>query len=386
MSTTIDDNPPAGKGDGTDEGFKKCDVAALFERTNCTADGERYIATLDRRDNPTHHHKGPSGQRFPDWASEFVAGKAGAYFTPATFRPGALVGSKGRTAANALEVNSTWADIEGSVEKGGYAGGAEVLKAARGFAGASGLVPNFIVSTGSGGAHLYWCFATALTPAEWLPRARALVALCSRHGLKIDAPCTTDIARIMRAPGSVHQGAGNPVVAAQWRVEPYTLAEFDQLIGFDLTAVPRAAPATGSTLEAPPVYAVKHGSKGINADALHHDTQPPADADLIADNCAAMAGMRDTKGCVPEPHWRAMLGVLKFCKDGEDKAHEWSSGDPRYSRDETQRKLDKWDTGPTTCAHVATVTDKCEGCPHRGKITSSVQLGRVARETAPATV
>lgn len=223
MSTIVDDVAPSDKGRGGVERPQSVEGAALFGATQLPIAGERYAVTLDMRGAPSRHHKPPGGQQYPEWAPRFAAGKLGTYFTPATFAMGSLVGNKGRTAANAIGCNSVWVDIEGSADKGGYDGAREVLVAISQFAKATELVPNFMVFTGSGGAHLYWCFDRMLTPDEWRPRAAAVVELCKEHGLKIDAPCTTDIARIMRAPGSVHQKTGKPVQVYRWKEAPYAL-------------------------------------------------------------------------------------------------------------------------------------------------------------------
>src|SRR5207253_4128616 len=63
-----------------------------------------------------------------------------------------------------------------------------------------------------------------------------------------------------------------------------------------------------------------------------------------------------------------------------DLGHEWSSGYDGYTPEETQKKLDQWRSkaeGPTTCARFAALNPAgCQGCPHQGKITSPIVLGR----------
>jgi hypothetical protein len=100
----------------------------------------------------------------------------------------------------------------------------------------------------------------------------------------------------------------------------------------------------------------------------------------IANHCAQMRQMRDKRGVLPEPLWYANLGVLAFCKDGDQLAHAWSSGDPRYSEAETSERLGRARTltGPTTCNKFHSLDPAiCEACPSFGKITSPAALGRV---------
>jgi hypothetical protein len=98
--------------------------------------------------------------------------------------------------------------------------------------------------------------------------------------------------------------------------------------------------------------------------------------------------MRDSGGNVPEPHWRAVMGVAKYCEDGEQLVHEWSSGYPSYDARETQEKFDRWETPPTTCQHFSLMHSGCNTCPYRAKITTPKQVGYivVAPAAAPAAI
>jgi hypothetical protein len=112
---------------------------------------------------------------------------------------------------------------------------------------------------------------------------------------------------------------------------------------------------------------------------------PSSDAMLVAEACAQIKFMRDQHGVMPEPEWRGCLSVLKFCEGGDELAHEWSKGDDRYTCEETQRKLDAIQ-GPHKCETFSGMNGHCEGCPHKGKITSPIELGRPAVAAAPAPI
>jgi Virulence-associated protein E len=109
---------------------------------------------------------------------------------------------------------------------------------------------------------------------------------------------------------------------------------------------------------------------------------PSSDATLVAQACAQIKFMRDERGVMPEPEWRGCLSVLKFCDGGEELAHEWSKGDDRYTREETQRKLDAIQ-GPHKCETFAGMNGRCASCVHKDKISSPIELGRPAVATAP---
>lgn len=95
------------------------------------------------------------------------------------------------------------------------------------------------------------------------------------------------------------------------------------------------------------------------------------DAGLIVKNCPMLKSFADGRP-VDEPEWRAVIGVLKFCRDGEKLFHQWSALDEgRYQRTTAQNKWDKYEAGPTRCG----ASPHCNGCPQREKISSAVQLG-----------
>lgn len=108
----------------------------------------------------------------------------------------------------------------------------------------------------------------------------------------------------------------------------------------------------------------------------------------IEAQCAFMRHCRDDAATLTEYEWYAWLTVLARCKDGERLAHEIGSVYPGYAPDDTSEKFRRasTETGPRTCAHIATLGTACAGCPlgkpNGGDITSPVQLGKPDPETA----
>ena len=103
----------------------------------------------------------------------------------------------------------------------------------------------------------------------------------------------------------------------------------------------------------------------------------PSYADRIADECLVMGRIRETRGQVDQPTWFHGLQLLNKCEDGEEKAHDWSKGDPRYRRPEVDGILARTKGhGPTLCAKFAELQPAlCGACPHSGKIRSPIHLG-----------
>src|SRR5207302_1571596 len=83
-----------------------------------------------------------------------------------------------------------------------------------------------------------------------------------------------------------------------------------------------------------------------------------------------------------EPLWKACLGVLAFCENGDEAAHDRSKNDARYDAKQTQDKLDdrrKNQTGASLCSQFADINvackTTCEACQHWGEIRSPISLG-----------
>jgi hypothetical protein len=121
-----------------------------------------------------------------------------------------------RSQANAVAFKSLFMDLDAKgKDKDSYDTLAEALVAFGDFIAAVGLPkPNVIVKTG-GGFHVYWTFDRALTREQWQPLADALAAAAKAHGLKCDAGCTIDAARVLRVPDTFNRklaGVDRPVV------------------------------------------------------------------------------------------------------------------------------------------------------------------------------
>jgi RepB DNA-primase from phage plasmid len=130
-------------------------------------------------------------------------------------------------------------------------------------------VPSIVVRSGTGGRlHAYWPLQQPI-PAAWAPRANRRLALA----LGSDRKCT-DVARVMRAIGSVNRKAEPRLVeCAHLKVKDYTVTEVVGTLEDDPADVPRRpAPAhTGSAHKALDGAAriVREAAEGGRNDALN---------------------------------------------------------------------------------------------------------------------
>ena len=78
--------------------------------------------------------------------------------------------------------------------------------------------PNAIVSSGSGGLHLYWCYkeqeAYRWRQKQWSELTDKIIARLGEGTLwKVDYQASRDLTRVLRVPGSRHYSANRPVTA-----------------------------------------------------------------------------------------------------------------------------------------------------------------------------
>jgi hypothetical protein len=302
-------------------------------------------------------------------ATNDVANEAGWYFATASFD------AHSRTQDHVQAKKCLYLDIDAGAEKferdpdGTYPSNEDAQRELMAFIKATKLLPSIIVHSGAG-LHVYYALAEEIGADEWLPLAQALGATAKAHGLKVDSSCTTDSARVLRPPGALHKnGQRARVLKATGR--EYTPAELDRL----LPAPEGDGGSMQSSRRAPLL--------DVNAGLVLFEPVPTS-ALKVAENCAAMREIAEAQGHVPEPRWRAMLGVVKACTEGLDIAHEWSRGHPDYDPEETEEKYNRYAAGPTTCEHFARLTDACSTCPHKGKIKSPIVLGRLNVEQVQA--
>ena len=321
------------------------------------------IVTAGRGDVPNDHRWCKRTSDRARWLAEKSSGRIPAYFSMAAFDAHKVFQYGGRAKCNVLFIKSFWIDIEGSADKyernpgGGYRDEKAALAAVADFLRATGLKPNALVKTGSGGLHLHFVLGVPIAPDVWIGRARALVALAQKHGFKIDAQCSTDAARIMRAPGSLHQKTGKLVQAYRWRVKPYTLEEFDSLVGYSHDT------ANPLQLQNP-----TPGKYDLSANENALVDYPKYSYVQAAQKCGAMHKAALGNGAdTPYPVWILALKTAALSIEGLDYAHEISCGHPDYDHEATDRKIDSLEGGPAGCkawVDAYGTGGPCDTCEH----------------------
>lgn len=284
-----------------------------------------------------------------------VAGHSNVYFACASYDDPA----RGRKGHNVESVRSFWLDLDTNEFKihgeTAYAGKQDALEALARFCCELDISAITVVSSGFG-IHVYWSMTDDMTPTLWSETAHVLRRACNKWGLKVDHSRTTDIASILRVPGTTNRkDPENP--------QPVQLLDLGSPISFadfrlKLDAYVRASDPFSSS---------QAFYEGVGGNTQLVAAYPPSDAHLIAERCAVMRHIRDTAGNVSEPLWFAGLGVLVHTVESDAACHDWSRGHPDYDFVKTQAKIERAKTfGPTLCERFEILSDGlCDGCPHK---------------------
>ena len=293
-----------------------------------------------------------------------------------------------RKAEDCLFMRSFFIDLDVGAKKD-YQSKGDAHTALYKLIGETGL-PDPVVIDSGGGVHAYWIMDEDIPRDEWKPIAEKFKALCLQH-ISIDPVVTADAARIMRAPDTFNHkfDPPEPTSVVSDEIHVYSWSEFKDFLGVTPTAP--VVPQTQEELDAEDILASI--PKGID-----EDTKAILKLDNFAKSFEVLAqkSIDDEGGCeqikyalfnaktLDNPMWHAVIAVAKFCDDGATAIHDISKEYPGYTYEETE-KVAARAPAPRTCEwFIDNYPSRCEGCQHRGKITSPIVLGKQFKP-APAT-
>jgi hypothetical protein len=319
-------------------------------------------------------------------ANTLDAKKLDAYFALANF---AKAGN--RTADNAKTVKSLFMDIdigESTETKKKYATRKEAAEGFEKFmleTGMSELGQPFIVSSG-GGFHVYWPFDEEIPITQWKPVAENFKRLCHQEGLVIDMNVPADAARVLRVPGT-HNHKTESARVVKILVDndkPFSFFAIDGFIRSKLKT--QTYEQTVATLNLP-------GTKpkaATNASTVKLFENSETSFGLIVQKteqgkgCGQIAHyIEHAKADGMEPLWRGMLSLAQKCDDGDEWAVKLSEMHP-YEPARMAQKLREI-KGPYPCLKLDSENPGiCTNCPHFGKITNPLALGRVVATSTEA--
>ena len=319
-------------------------------------------------------------QEILDAGQKFVDTNRDAYFALSSFKE---AGS--RTAENARLVKSLYMDLDLGGEKA-YADKKEAIAAFENFMSTTGmdaLGQPFVISSG-GGFHVYWPLDEEVEIAQWKPMAENFKRLCRQENLVIDWNCTADAARVLRIPGTFNYKKENPrpvkILAEADRT--FSLFALDSFIKGKLKAPTYEASTVNLPGQRPksPANATTKKLIAESSTYFKHILKKTQDGK----GCGQLAYyVENATNDGMEPLWRGMLSLAQKCDDGA-KAVVWLSQLHPYEPERMTQKLREI-KGPYPCLKLDSENPGiCTECPHFGKITNPLALGRhIETDTQP---
>lgn len=291
------------------------------------------------------------------------------YFALATFE-----NNNSREATNVKCLKSLFLDLDGYTTKKEAAAALDAFLQGTPLAA---LGAPWLVSSG-GGIHAYWPLTEEVTVDKWKPVAENFKRLCKHKDFKIDMSVTADAARVLRYPGTRNHkkkyGAPRSVKIVV-HGDTFEFAALADAINSSVPAelaAPVAAPIAGTrpkrTADSKPVKLLE------NTTTLFQNI---VDRTNNGTGCGQLKSYMDNPSEDGlEPVWRGLLSWTKVCGDGEEWAESLSALHP-YSTERMQTKLREI-RGPYPCTKMDSENPGvCTNCPHWGKVTNPLVLGRV---------
>jgi hypothetical protein len=237
----------------------------------------------------------------------------------------------------------------------------------------SGFPLPCLLNSGNG-LYAYWFIQEEMPEPTWKGYASLLKKTLEAYEFKADPAVTANSASVLRPPGTTNRkdpSNEKPVLVLN-DAEPISLDAFKRI----LETAAKAKKVTTDVLKPPK-------KPGLNALFAANHEYPTSSALLIAEECAQVRALRDTKGAVSEPIWYALAGLLNFTVEASEIMHAWSDGNHAELLNKKIEQAKRNQTGPTTCHKIGEVNPQgCVGCSHCNKIVSPIQLGVPKPEAA----
>ena len=302
-------------------------------------------------------------------AATWVAEKRNVFFGLAKFNA-----NTNRTKGNVKMLKAFWLDIDCGKDKAkvdpvtgrpkGYLDQAAGLQALTEFCQLIKLPDPIIVNSGRG-LHVYWALETEVSRAEWEPVGLRLRDLCKLHNFYVD-PAIFEVARILRIPGTLNFKVDPPLpVTVLSTASAVAFETFRTLLGVDeLPIEPPKVKREMTALGKLMIGNVESSFKKIMLRSAN------------GTGCQQLLSCFQDRATLDEPRWFDALSIAKFCSDGDTAIHKLSKGHPDYDYAVVEKKA-YGIKGPHSCLEFeAKNPGGCEGCPHWGKITNPLALGR----------
>lgn len=168
-------------------------------------------------------------------------------------------------------------------------------------------------------------------------------------------PALSDNVRSMRCPGFYHNKGDEPYLCRLIDYHPervYNQQEFETVLDSLLAE-------EGGIPEGSVVPAADDEEKPAREDEKGTLTQ----LDFMCSECLFIQHCKKNAGILSEPDWLGMITNMAVFEGGPERIHEYSRSYPRYSVDDTNRKIEHFLSSSTKPMRCRTLAEKGFVCP-----------------------
>lgn len=290
-----------------------------------------------------------------------------------------------RAADNCLYFRAFYLDLDCKGDDKSYANKQAALLALKDFVSKTNLPKPVLVDSGNG-IHPYWPLDRDIDKAEWVSTASVFKDLCSKLEFTNDPTVVADAARIMRCPDTNNWNTEDGTPRRTKLLTPIKTFNYEEIKQKILDAAEQAGvskPAFDFTGYIRVQEDDEELQEYVRAKYENYETKFRKILMLKDEGCAQINYIVANQATMDEPRWRAVLSVAQVCDDRNKAIHLISKNHPEYDYDETERKAHAT-RGPYRCETFESIdASKCEGCIHKGRFSSPIELGRQLKEPQP---
>lgn len=305
-------------------------------------------------------------------AVEVMKAQSGQQHTDNLFTPVGYVNpNDGKKKRNIGQCRALWVDCDYKDYEGGEteanARVQELLTA----------IPASACFASGNGLHIYWLLDSTIPLDRWYDLARIWQKYIISIDATRDAAASVDPVKVMRVPGMWTTKHSRIVEGWVMPNVQYTVQQLSELCAIG-----------GTFWDNKPAYI----EPGEAFDFL--TSYKPVALDVVIENCEAVAAFNRSMGEVKEPEWFVNAGMARYFEDGDAWFHKVSSGDYRYSFDETESKLEaarQNRASPPRCEEYRLHrSPACRACPLSQYVESPYEIPAIidarAKPQQPVTV
>ena len=310
---------------------------------------------------------------------QFLADKRNVYFGCAKFETGA-----NRKQENAKYFKAFWIDIDCGLDKAtpdpvtgkidGYVDQATGLQELQRFCKTLSLPKPTLVNSGRGW-HVYWVLDEVISREQWEPVSARLKELCTTHSFLVDNNCF-EAARVLRIPGTLNFKDEPPSdVVAMGLGRTTSLAEMRELLG--VVDAPKKLFSPRAPKERSALTLSLMGNRISKFKTIMLKSAE-------GEGCQQLVHCYQNQDTISYDLWRSALSITAFCDEGASAAHKMSEKYPGYDPEEVEIKVHdlQRNGGPHYCeTFEKNNPGGCDGCQHKGKITTPIVLGKEIAES-----